>query len=236
MTFPALTFDTAYFHHVCIYVLYAAGVLLTFVLIERLVYYVLLNMRANQLVKVVSGTAAKPEAILQRRDLLSRGLAVYIAAVKNPTMSRNGLEDLSAATFISVSSRIGARLWILDTIVTAAPLLGLFGTILGIMDTFHALSGGGISDPAAVSRGIADALLATAIGIGVALYGLVGHNILHRYADHLTEEFKGLILSSHALANQEEAIPARRHEPSAIGQQFGHAAPGLIPHSPEAAF
>jgi biopolymer transport protein ExbB len=218
-----LHFDTAYFHHVCIYVLYASAVLLTFVLVERLVYYVLLNVRAGGLAKVVAGTARAPDAILKRRDLLSRSLSTYITAVKDEASSRNWLEDLSAAQFITVSSRIGARLWILDTIVTAAPLLGLFGTILGIMDTFHALSGGGISDPAAVSRGIADALLATAIGIGVALYGLLGHNILHRYADHLTEEFKGLILASHALTPK-SAPAIKGGDLHSIGAQFGHAA------------
>ncbi|MFX9008111.1 MotA/TolQ/ExbB proton channel family protein, partial [Acinetobacter baumannii] len=91
-------------------------------------------------------------------------------------------EDLSTSVYMHISTRITARLWVLDTIVTAAPLLGLLGTILGIMDTFQALSAGGISDPAAVSRGIAAALLATAIGIGTALYGLLAHNVLHRIA------------------------------------------------------
>ena len=69
------------------------------------------------------------------------------------------------------------------------------------METFNALSSGGISDPAAVSRGIAAALIATAIGIGTALYGLVGHNLLHRFAAYLTEEFKGILLASHGVAD-----------------------------------
>ena len=64
------------------------------------------------------------------------------------------------------------------------------------MDTFNALSSGGISDPAAVSRGIAAALLATAIGILTALYGLLGHNLLHRQADVLTEKFKRFMLAA----------------------------------------
>jgi biopolymer transport protein ExbB len=108
--------------------------------------------------------------------------------------TRERLEDLSAALYLDVDAAIQARLWVLDTVVTAAPLLGLLGTILGIMDTFNALSAGGISDPAAVSRGIASALAATAIGIGTALYGLLGHNMLHRIADNLTESFKAIIL------------------------------------------
>ncbi|MCK9910377.1 MotA/TolQ/ExbB proton channel family protein, partial [Microbacteriaceae bacterium K1510] len=115
----------------------------------------------------------------------TRSVIEYIDVINQPGATRARLEDLSSALFIDVNGRVGARLWILDTIVTAAPLLGLLGTILGIMDTFNALSAGGISDPAAVSRGIAAALLATAIGIGTALYGLLGHNLLHRMADHI---------------------------------------------------
>lgn len=82
---------------------------------------------------------------------------------------------------------MNARLWLLDTIITAAPLLGLLGTILGIMGTFGALASSGISDPGAVSR-----------GIGAALYCLVWHNMLHRMAEHLTKRFKGFVLQASA--------------------------------------
>jgi biopolymer transport protein ExbB len=195
--------DTAFFHHVCIDVLYASAVLLLFVIVERLVYYTLLNMRSASLVRAIMGSdQARAGKVLARRDMLSSSLAKYIEATKDHTLKRSSLEDLSASQYIKVSGKIGARLWILDTIVTAAPLLGLLGTILGIMDTFNALSAGGISDPSAVSRGIGAALLATAIGIGVALFGLLGHNILHRFADYLTEEFKRLILASESYAQR----------------------------------
>lgn len=62
------------------------------------------------------------------------------------------------------------------------------------METFHALLAGGISDPGAVSRAIGTALKATAIGIGTTLYGLIGHNLLHRQAGHITDTFKGFLL------------------------------------------
>jgi biopolymer transport protein ExbB len=93
-----------------------------------------------------------------------------------------------------VDKKISARLWILDTIVTAAPLLGLLGTILGIMETFTALAQGGVSDPGEVSRGIGTALIATAIGIATALLGLFGNNVLNRYANALIEDFKSYVL------------------------------------------
>jgi len=116
--------------------------------------------------------------------------------MQSEPIARSRIEDLSAALYIEMDSLISSRLWVLDTIVTAAPLLGLLGTILGIMDTFAALSAGGISDPGAVSRGISAALLATAIGIGTALIGLLGHNVLHRIADVILEEFKSFLLLS----------------------------------------
>lgn len=223
-----LKIDTAFFHEICIDILYGSMVLLTFVIVERLVYYALLNARAARLASVVHGPRKKGyEKTFKRRDLLTRSIVEYVTVMNEPGADRARLEDLSSALFIDVNARVGARLWMLDTIVTAAPLIGLLGTILGIMDTFNALSAGGISDPAAVSRGIAAALLATAIGIGTALYGLLGHNLLHRMADHLTEKFKGLILASHALATGEMAAAiakAQGRTPSAAPTGAGDLA------------
>ena len=157
--------DTNYFHKVCLLALGGAAVLLVFVIVERMLYYALCSVRMIGLFRAVSGASRRPDRVLGRRNALNRGLSSYVSALRNPSSTRSQLEDLSAAQFIRVSGLIGARLWLLDTVVTAAPLLGLLGTILGIMDTFNALSAGGISDPSAVSRGIGNALLATAIGI-----------------------------------------------------------------------
>ncbi len=218
-----MAIDTAYFHQVCINVLLGSLALLTFVILERLVYYGLLNWRASRLAAVVrrSGVSADDPSF-KGGDLLTRSVAEYVVALNEPEIKRERLEDLSAALFIKVNGRVGARLWILDIIVTAAPLLGLLGTILGIMETFNALSSGGISDPAAVSRGIAAALLATAIGIGTALYGLLGHNLLHRIADFLTEEFKAIVLASHGVF---EAPPRQAVEVERVSAPPGEPAP-----------
>lgn len=188
--------DHAYFHALCIDILIGALVLLAFVVIERLITYTILGLRGRAIASAIrassAGAAAHPQ--ITGGDVISRSIAEYIAFQQSPDATRPRTEDLSAALFLQVDGAVQARLWILDTIVTAAPLLGLLGTILGIMDTFNALSSGGISDPAAVSRGIAAALIATAIGIGTALVGLLGHNLLHRQAEHLTEGFKGFLL------------------------------------------
>ncbi len=212
--------DTAFFHDVCINILYGSMVVLTFVIVERLVYYALLAHRNGKLGAAIRGSNQRSsERTFKRRDLLTRGLAEYIELQNEPAVTRDRIEDASSALFMEVNGRIEARIWLLDTIVTSAPLLGLLGTILGIMDTFSALSSGGISDPAAVSRGIAAALVATAIGIGTALYALLGLNLLRRIADHLGESFKGLILASHSLGSRGIKLASNTARPNttAIG-------------------
>ncbi len=145
--------DTAYFHEVCINVLYGCLVLLTFVLIERLVYFAIMRVKVGRVRAGVNANGEMaPGSIPKGNGLFAYSVREYVDAQKEASVSRERIEDLSTSVYMHVNTRITARLWILDTIVTAAPLLGLLGTILGIMDTFQALSAGGISDPAAVSR------------------------------------------------------------------------------------
>jgi biopolymer transport protein ExbB len=98
------------------------------------------------------------------------------------------------AAYIIAKDALYKRLWILETIVTAAPLLGLLGTIFGIVDTFLALSKSGMSDPSAVSAGIGTALYATALGITVALIGVLSFNFLKDRNERVCEYLKVLIL------------------------------------------
>jgi len=76
--------------------------------------------------------------------------------------------------------KLDRNLWVLDTAVTLGPLLGLLGTILGMIGSFNILGTSGTSDPMAVSGGIAHALIATACGLTIALVGVVSLNYLNK--------------------------------------------------------
>jgi biopolymer transport protein ExbB len=185
------------FHDVTFNVLYGCIIVLIYVILERTVYLSYLSWRMQRLRTIIEKSAAEAGRAVSAAkwaDPASRAVQRY-AQLLGEGASRERQEDYSSALFIGIDKKVSARLWILDTIVTAAPLLGLLGTIFGIMETFNALAAGGVSDPAAVSRGIGTALVATAIGIATALLGLLGNNVLNRRAQVMTEDFKALLLS-----------------------------------------
>jgi biopolymer transport protein ExbB len=185
------------FHSITFNVLYGCIGLLIFVILERGIYFCFLGWRMQRLAAIIERSqkpAGQDIRAVSWVDPASRA-AVRYAELLAAGATRERQEDFSSALFIGIDKKVSGRLWILDTIVTAAPLLGLLGTIFGIMETFNALAAGGVSDSAAVSRGIGTALVATAIGIATALLGLLGNNVLARRAHVLMEDFKALLLS-----------------------------------------
>jgi biopolymer transport protein ExbB len=64
----------------------------------------------------------------------------------------------------------------LDTIITLSPLLGLLGTIIGMISSFNIMATTGLGQPHAVTGGVAEALIATASGITVAVVTLIPYN------------------------------------------------------------
>ena len=79
----------------------------------------------------------------------------------------------------------------LQTIAQAAPLLGLLGTVLGMIKVFAAISVTGLDDPEALSSGISEAMITTAVGLAVGIPTLVAYNLLTAKAEGLIGEIEG---------------------------------------------
>ncbi|MCW5624587.1 MAG: MotA/TolQ/ExbB proton channel family protein [Burkholderiales bacterium] len=84
-------------------------------------------------------------------------------------------------TILDVVPKMDRNLWVLDTAVTLGPLLGLLGTIFGMMKTFNVLGGEGLgAGVSAVTGGIGEALVATGVGLFIAIVGLIFLNYFNK--------------------------------------------------------
>jgi biopolymer transport protein ExbB len=109
---------------------------------------------------------------------LSQGATDYLARMLYCGIVHRefSLKDALAMAAEEEIKRMQKHLVILDTIVTLAPLLGILGTVLGIIQSFDLLGSTGIEHPQAVTAGIAQALVTTATGLAIAIFTLIPFN------------------------------------------------------------
>ncbi len=182
-------------HNIAFYALYVGAAVATFLIIERAIFYFSTAKHARHLVALTADTNIDKLSVeeLAKDRVASNALREFLAA-KPSLKTHTDVEDAVETVFIVQRAPLSHGLWLLDTIVTAAPLLGLLGTILGIIDTFAVLAMSGVSDPGAVSKSIGTALEATALGIGLALYAMVFFNRFNEQVERINDLLKVLLL------------------------------------------
>lgn len=128
-------------------------------------------------------------AALPELNYFRRFFGVVLANRERPVW---WTESRAADEAQQIEKALGRRLWVLETIVTAAPLLGLLGTILGMMHAFQLIGGNGLVNPTGVTGGVAQALIATAVGLLIALVALFGFNFFSRLQAQTMDEMERL--------------------------------------------
>jgi biopolymer transport protein ExbB len=128
----------------------------------------------GELVKSALKVRGKPEAVVERE-----------------------LEE----TIMFQMPRLDRNLWILDTAVTLGPLLGLLGTIIGMVESFNVLGTSGTANPNGVTGGIGHALTATACGLTIAIVCVIFLNYFNKRIRMTVNQFdliKSLLVSRFA--------------------------------------
>lgn len=118
--------------------------------------------------------------LTQARDMAQADRSVYSRAVLH-ILDEQGVYDEAAAsaTVERFRPRLERFMPTLSTIITVAPMLGILGTVLGIIASFNLLSNAGeVTDPRLVSQGIGEALITTAAGLVIAIFTLFPYNAL----------------------------------------------------------
>ena len=105
-----------------------------------------------------------------------------------------GLEHRDSAPSMAMEAASQAQLHrlkrylpLLDTVITLAPLLGLLGTITGMISAFGIVSASGLGQPHAITGGVAEALIATATGLAIAILALLPYNYFRAKVDAMTQ-------------------------------------------------
>ena len=128
--------------------------------------------------------------------------AIFVAAMRewkksfergarSPIGLQMRIDRAMDVTLSRESEHLSARLGSLATIGSAGPFIGLFGTVVGIMTSFQAIAGSKSTNLAVVAPGIAEALLATAIGLVAAIPAVIAYNKFTADAGKLSGRMEG---------------------------------------------
>ncbi len=159
------------------YPLLACSIIVLTVIIERIFFWIGMDMRREKsLVYEVLELcrAGDWEAVrVKTKNSKDYIIKILITGILHRDFSMAKAMESAAAEEIK---RMHKYMGVIDTMITVAPLLGIFGTVIGIILSFEALGSAGIEHPQAVTAGIAQALITTASGLGIAILSVFPYN------------------------------------------------------------
>jgi len=130
------------------------------------------------------------EAVFLCQSNISSISKIFLAGLKNARkgmwLVKEAIEERGSREALILEKHVS----ILATIANLTPLLGLLGTVSGMIKTFKVISVQGIGNPAPLAGGIAEALITTAAGLSIAIPTLVGHRFLKDKANTLVFEME----------------------------------------------
>jgi biopolymer transport protein ExbB len=191
-----------------VYPLLVLGALALIIIVDRAVVYrttLRLPRHLLNLVETYEFSWSELESGLMKlsaRNAYRRFLGVIAA---NRTRPAWWVESRAGDEAGNIEKMLNRGLWILETVVTGAPLMGLLGTITGMMQAFKVIGAASLVAPTQVTAGVAQALIATALGLLIAIFALFGFNFFARMQSHAIDQMErlGSRLVDHIRLDQE---------------------------------
>jgi len=193
-----------------LFFLIGLSVLSVMVMVERAVFYTrhrvdVERVRAKLVDFLDDGDMAGAVQYLDGFDSLPTNAILY--GLRSSDLGPDSVEDLIAGKLIAEKTHYENRLSILATIGSNAPFIGLFGTVLGIIKAFRDLSVDSSDASAAVMSGVSEALVATAVGLVVAIPAVVAYNLFKSQVKHRMSDAQLLSRTVLAFLKGTDALP-----------------------------
>jgi biopolymer transport protein ExbB len=174
--------------------LLACSIVALAVVFERLLFWLVVSVRKNQhLVNRIFTLTENGDFDTAIKEGESSNCLVCRILTAGLAHRNYGLVQSLEAAAMHEIEKMKRYLSVLDTIITLAPLLGILGTVSGIIVSFDLLGTAGIEDPKLVTGGIAQALLTTAAGLAIAIVALLPYNTLTRKVEKVTRYLEQLV-------------------------------------------
>jgi len=126
-----------------------------------------------------------PEAISLCQSHPSAIARIYLAGLRISGQPRQAIKEVVQEVGRREAADLERYLPVLSTVASISPLLGLLGTVSGMIETFNLISYYGVTNPGTLASGISKALITTAAGLTVAIPTLVGYRFVSAKADYL---------------------------------------------------
>jgi len=173
------------------------------IIFDKLVSYNRMRAALNRFEQVFWSGQSLEELYRTLSDRKTAGMgSIFVAAMrewkksfekgaKSPLALQTRIDKAMDLALTREMERIEGRLGFLATVGSASPFIGLFGTVVGIMTSFQAIAGSKSTSLAVVAPGIAEALLATALGLLAAIPAVIAYNKLTSDANKIGVRMEG---------------------------------------------
>lgn len=129
---------------------------------------------------ITHGKEKTSQKLRTNRTVIGKTLC---ASIKLSQCSKTDIQDEIDSMIQTEATKLDRFMPILTSIISVAPILGLTGTVLGLMDIFNVISGGGLGDPELLSSGIAEALITTVTGLIIVVPFIFANQFLTQQID-----------------------------------------------------
>ncbi len=172
----------------------AIAVLATLIIIERAIYLFRkgsnIETFANNIYRYASNGEWKRCIELCEQEQNRSVPRILLAGIRSRDMKREDMEDVLQEAILNEIPGLERFLSTLGMLGAIAPLLGLLGTVTGMINTFHVITYYGTGDPRMMSAGISEALVTTMLGLTAAIPIMVCHSLLSRRVENIIAQME----------------------------------------------